>query len=427
MKLRTILALALYVAAAASVISCEKNPVPGRDRCTTILHDNLFGIEYDDYDFDFCVEHFEKNMPPEPYPGCSEVRIGNFIGRNLDYYINRNACAVIRMNHTDEHLASVGIVGCCPEFTAELAKSGAYDPVYEYLPCRTCDGINEKGVYVGVNVMPTGETSFDRGNWNHNEWGHGAAFTNKGAEKTYCTLYLTRYILDHASSVSEAIGLINEVNWYEPINYPHEGEAQAFHWMISDGNRNYVVEFIDNKPVVTGARNIRQPSLGTIMTNFTNALFAKAIIQPHGIGYERYDVLRYSYSDTEESFKGMEELMKKVWYSNTYTREVGAADFWATELCTDIITSEYLYGNQNLWNDIHYCDVVKQFKDMWNDPAYWYVDDTPLWFTVHTSIYDIDNRRMEVLAHEGRGGQKQFSQFDLNSHFDKPLEHKPVK
>ena len=423
MRFRITTAFAIATVAAMAAVSCEKDPAPEITRCTTVINNDLFGIEYDDYDFDFCVEHFKKNMPTDA-PGCSEVRLGNFIGRNLDYYINGNACAVIKMNRTEDHLASIGIVGCCPEFNAELARTGAYNPVYEYLPCRTCDGINEKGVYVGVNVMPTGETSFDKENWENKKWGHGAAFTNPGADKTYCTLYLTRYILDHAQSVSDAISLIKEVNWYEPINYPHENEAQAFHWMIGDENRNYVVEFIDNEPVITGARDIRQPSLGTIMTNFTNALFSRAIIQPHGIGYERYDVLRYSYSDTEESFRGMEQLMKKVRYSNTYTREVGAADFWATELCNDLIPSSYLYGNQNLWNDIHFCDVVAQFKNMWNNPAYWYTDDTPLWYTVHTSIYNLADRQMEVLVHEGLGDQKEFRPFNLGSRFEKPLSHK---
>ena len=429
MKNRNVIRLSsifLWAVVGMSLTSCDKMDNPDtKDSCTTIINNDLFGIEYDDYNFDYCVEFFEKNRP-DPLPACSEVRKGNFVGRNLDYYINRNACAVIRMNHTDSHFASVGIVGCWSGFTADLARSGVYDNVYEILPCRTCDGINEKGVYIGVNVMPTGETSFDYENWRSGEWGKGAAYTNPGSDKTYCTLYLTRYVLDHASSVDDAVKLINDVNWYEPVDYPHENEAQAFHWMISDGKRNCVLEFIDNKAVFTWARDLSQPSLGTIMTNFTNAIFEKAVIQKHGIGYERYDVLRYAYSDTEESFKGMEELMKKVWYSNTYTKAIGAADFWMTELCSDALDSKVLYGNQNLWNYPTFTNAVKMFKEMWNNPDYWYTDTTPLWFTVHTSVYDLSRQEMEVLVHEGLGDQKQFLSFNLNSHFAKPLSHSPA-
>ena len=272
--------------------------------------------------------------------------------------------------------------------------------------------------------MPTGETSYDYDNWTYGKWGKGAAYTNLESDKTYCTLYLTRYVLDKATSVEDALRLIREVNWYEPLDYPHENEAQAFHWMLADSRHNCVIEFIDNKLVVTGARDNSQPSLGTIMTNFTNALFNQAVVQPHGIGYERYDVLRYAYSDTEESFKGMEELMQKVWYSKTYLKAVGAADFWATELCTDELDSRELYGNQNLWEYPIFNNLVRQFKDMWNNPDYWYKDTTPLWFTVHTSVYDIENRKMEVLVHERYGDQQQFSAFDLNSHFAKPLSHR---
>lgn len=421
-KIRFVLLTLLCSIPGLFLISCSKQDPIDTVACTTIIYDNLFGIEYDDYDFDACVRYYDKHKP-DPAPACSEVRKGNFVGRNLDYYINRNACAVIRMNRNDKHFASVGIVGCSSDFTTELAKSGRYDPIYQYLPCRTSDGINEYGVYIGVNVMPTGETSYDSTVWQYGTWGKGAAFTNPSSDKTYCTMYLTRYVLDHATSLEDALMLIRGVNWYEPIDYPHKNEVQAFHWMISDSLHNCVVEFIDNKLVITGARDIRQPSLGTIMTNFTNALYNQYMIQPHGIGYERYDILRYAYSDTEESFNGMEGLMQKVWYSNTYTKEVGAADFWATELCNDLYGSDFLYGNQNLWNYPIYCKLVADLKSMWKKPEYWYTDDTPLWFTVHTSVYDIQKRKLEVLAHERFGEQQDFISFNLDSHFAKPLSH----
>ena len=418
-----ILPVSLCVACGLVLISCSKPQTPvNPDACTTVIYDNLFGIEYDDYNFDECVKYFEKHRP-DPAPGCSEVRKGRFVGRNLDYYINRNACAVIKMNRNEKHFASVGIVGCFSDFTKELAKSGRYDEIYKYLPCRTCDGINENGVYVGVNVMPTGETSFDYDHWTYGKWGKGAAYTNTSSDKTYCTMYLTRYVLDNAKSVADALMLIRGVNWYEPVDYPHKDEAQAFHWMIADSLHNYVVEFIDNKLWITPARDIRQPSLGTIMTNFTNALYSEHKIQHHGIGYERYDVLRYAYSDTEESFRGMEGLMQKVRYSRTYTKSVGDADFWATEFCNDAYGSDFLYGNQKLWDYPIFCGMVDSLKKMWSNPSYWYIDDTPLWFTVHTSIYDIEKREMEVLAHECFGEQQNFRSFNLDSHFAKPLEH----
>lgn len=87
------------------------------------------------------------------------------MGRNLDWYINTNASAIIKMNHTDEHYASIGMVSCFNMFSNDIAKSGEYNDVYKYLPLKTLDGINECGLYVGENVMPTGETSFDSTSW----------------------------------------------------------------------------------------------------------------------------------------------------------------------------------------------------------------------------------------------------------------------
>jgi hypothetical protein len=231
----------------------------GKDtRCNTEIADYLYGVEYDDYDFDACKQYFDNQYIPAG-AGCSEVRRGNFIGRNLDWYINRNASAVIKMNHSEDHYASIGVVGCFPQFSDDIAKSGKYDEVYKYLPFKTEDGINECGLYVGVNVMPTGETSFDTSSWKPRTYGLSAAHTNPSAEMTCAVNYLPRILLDRAGSVQEAMEIIDSINWTDPEDYPHKGETQSFHWLIGDPQRSVVLEFIDNKPHYTEATSITEP------------------------------------------------------------------------------------------------------------------------------------------------------------------------
>lgn len=411
----------IILTAALSVlsVSCEK----GQKRANTIIEDNLFGIEYDDYDFEAGVEYYSRHLPPKDAPACSEVRKGDYIGRNLDYYINRNASAIIKVNANGKRLASVGVVGCSREFSRELAADGRYDSIYEYLPLRTSDGINEKGVYIGVNVVPTGETSLDSEKWRYHEWGLGAAFTNKSSDKEYPTLCLTRFVLDNAVSVDDAIQKIMSVNWYDPYNYPFEGDAQSFHWMLADGTKNCVVEFLENELVVTVADDIDKASFGTVMTNFTNACMAAEVMQYHGQGYERFDILSRNYDAAEESFAGMEALMQKVWYSKYYTTPERSEDYWLSETELEGYAAWELYHHYELWDNKDLQDQVASDKAAWADKNNWYNDSTSLWFTVHNSVYNLKEKKFEVLVHEGMGAQKSYLNFDLNSSFHKPLKN----
>lgn len=413
--------LLLAFVALAFCVSCEK---PEKEtRCNTEIADYLYAVEYDDYDFDACKEYFDHQYIPSG--ACSEVRRGNFIGRNLDWYINRNASAIIKVNHTDEHYASIGVVGCFPQFSDEVAKSGEYNDVYKYLPFKTEDGINECGLYVGVNVMPTGETSFDTTSWRPHTYGLGAAHTNPSSSMHYAVNYLPRVLLDRASSVAEAMEIVASIDWTEPINYPHPGETQSFHWLICDENRSVVLEFIDNQPHYTEASSVSEPSFGTIMTNFTNCLWKEGIMQINGIGYERFDVLRDNYNNYAEypdNFTGMQNLMKQVWFTKAYTTPLSSPDFWYSESASDELPARLLYHNYEISQIPEAIAAIQTLNEGFNASYKFYTDECPYWFSTHTSVYDIAARKMRVLVHEGRDGMRSFYEASLDSHFAKPLE-----
>lgn len=417
---KSIITACAFAMAAAFISSCQEQK-SSEQLCNTPICNYLYGAEYDDYDFEAGVKAIDGKYNPKA--ACSEVRKGNFVGRNLDWYINCDAACIVKINHTDDHYASIGMAGCLPAFSDSLASTGKASSVYGMLPMTTCDGINEKGVYIGVNVMPTGETSFDKSKWNPGAWGMGAAFTNPEAEKTYCVTYLTRYILDHASSLAEVKELVEGINWYEPNNFPHPGGTQSFHWLIADSASTAVLEFIDNKPCFTESANINEPSYATIMTNFTNKLMAdEQLVQISGCGYERWDLLHDNYAETAESFEGMEGLMQKVWYTKAYTSEIGDGFFYSEFACPDFPATE-MYHNPDYKNNKSYADMIKEQKALFNDKANWHTPTSTLWYTTHTVVYDIAKRELRVMVHEGLDGQKEYYAASLSeSTFAKPFD-----
>ncbi len=422
--------LVAAVITSSLLASCASKP-GDKEGCLEQFNDYLYGVEYDDYDFKAGVEIFEKRYGSIAPAACSEVRKGNFVGRNLDWYINSDLSAVIRVNAkgtpSDDNFytaryASIGMVGCMPEFgTDKVSNTTDYLPIYELLPMATSDGINEKGVYIGVNVTATGETSMDTTKWKDHQWGLGAAFTNPESDKNLCVTYLVRTILDHASSVEDAIRIVKSINWYEPVNFPHQGETQSFHWLISDKTTSCILEFIDNAPVFVQTNDVNTPSLATIMTNFNNYLMQKGIIQDHGIGYERWDLLNSCYASTPETVEGMQGLMEKVWYSKSYTMSLDEPNYWTTENPNEYFTASQMYKHPEVLKDEKYKEVVSNNLAIFNDRAKWHTPECGAWYSTHTSIYDLTTRSLTVKLHEGFDGMNDYMTFDFDSTFPKPL------
>lgn len=344
--------LSLAVLACCLALSaCRKNDDPDmRGRYNTVIADYLYGVEYDDYSF-------------------------------------------IKINHTDSHFASIGMVGCFPQFNNDVARTGEYNEVYKYLPFKTEDGVNE----------------------------HGARYTNPTASLTCCVNYLPRILLDRARNVTEAKEIVRSINWTDPRDYPHKGESQSFHWLICDADSSCVLEFMDNVPVFTESSDINSPSFATVMTNFSNCLWKTGVLQNNGIGYERWDKLSKNYYLYEFNFEGMQNLMRGVWYSKSYTEPVGSPYYWMTELSTDAYPAQKLYKNPELMNNPTFRKLVETRRDQFADKSCWYTDDCELWFTTHTSVYDLDSKTLHVLVHEGYSGMKDFYEAGLDSHFKKPL------
>lgn len=329
----------------------------------------LYTITYSDLDFfgagELVKEFFEvaESVPA----GCSAVRNGRYYGRNLDYYVNRNVDFIITTTAGKDRFASIGTSADYPDCTLDRLLNGEFtEEDYAVFGYYMNDGINENGVAINGNVVPSDECERTTG-------------TNPGAP-TVVTNGVVRYVLDHAKSVDHAIELLKGINIVVPSREKFPFEE---HWMISDPEKTVVVEIWNNEIVVTD---------DNVITNF----YVSHPDTPMGIGHERYDILKANY-DEGTSVDGMHSLMKRVWYSNAYTSK--AEPIWYSD-CLE-------HDCGFTWDDIKAGNVETAFNTLLEEEkAYVSVDyqkslrSAVNWYTTHSIVYDLNARTMSLVAQE---------------------------
>lgn len=421
----------LFAVTLLLLAGCHKpeNPEP---RCNTKIADWLYGVEYEDYDFAALVDLMSELYEPET-AACSEVRKGNFVGRNFDWFINDQASAIIKIDAKDPahasdleyvntaRYASIAVVGNCALFTKDVAESGRWNDAYTLLPIYVMDGINEKGLYVGINVAPTGETSFDPSKWESYAWGLGAAYTNPSSPYKYGDGLLNRFLLDHAASVDEAVELIKKVNWYDLVGIEIPDAAQSFIWMISDAKKNCVMEFIENTPVFLITENVAEASTSTVMTNFSNAIYKEGIIQDSGSGYERFQTALDYYPSTPATVDGMRSMMKRLWYSQVYTTKQKTPGFRYSDIIPDGVSMRDFFNDPSLKDNQDIVDYIDIAQQQFVSREDWHSPDNLLWYTTHTSVYDLEAKTLSVFLHEGLDGDTRWYDFSQSASFAKPF------
>ncbi len=330
----------------------------------------LYTVTYSDLDYFAACEYMKElygvvDMKPA---GCSAVRNGRYYGRNLDYYINECADLVITMKASKDRFASIGTSADFPPCTKKAIDEGTLSEMnYAAAAYYMNDGVNENGVAINSNVVPAGECEHTSG-------------TNPGAP-TIVSNGVVRYVLDHAKSVDHAIELLRGVNIATPSTDDFHFES---HWMISDPKKTVVVEIWNNELVVVD---------DCVITNF----YLSHPDSPMGIGHERYDILKTHY-DEGATEKGMESLMKRVWYSNAYSTKPDPV--WYSEGLSE--------GCGFTWDDIKSGIYEDEFFAMMleEEKAYKSVDfqktvrDGSYWYTTHSIVYDLENLTMSLICQE---------------------------
>ena len=389
----------------------------------------LHEVWYSDYAFDAAGETLSKDA----VFACSSVRNGNFIGRNLDFFLNDTPEFVVHVaaDPSKGRLASVGMA-MHSGMREDGVTNGQYTAAYDLVPNRTVDGINECGVAINQNVVAYDpEVAAGPGQEFHG--------TNPDGEDLNIS-FVTRFVLDHATNAAHAVELIRSRNL---VGISVSGDL--LHYMVSDPDETYVVEIVTNTVVARhmkvmtnfclnwdngNARAVTDadtngcwtaewyPEPGNLaadkgsMPAITNAI--AQVYAKHAEGVERFVRLRDNYAEGE-TFEGMANLLKRVMYSQAATLET--QPYWYSDR-TSVAVDELLKGagypdaaNIRMLYALKYAGNLKLDElldeNLMADERTYLADkdryrkaDTGVWLTVHNTTYDIERRMFRVAVQE---------------------------
>jgi len=253
------------------------------------VNDNVYTMNYMyDYDIDdllergtdsiadlllYCSDHladgkidFKLNFEGT---GCSAFTCkdesGNqLMGRNFDY---RDAPCFVVWTAPENGYKSVSMVDANLMLYGDIIGANVWNRVRALIaPYIPMDGINEKGLSIGVLQVVTEGTNQDTG------------------KTDITTTVAIRAVLDKAATVEEAITLLKKFDMHDPIS------GCNYHYMLSDATgESVVVEYFNNEMRVIE---------NNVTTNFFQSEDAAAV---KGNGQGRYKKIQ----ETLEKSKGV--------------------------------------------------------------------------------------------------------------------------
>lgn len=214
---------------------------------------------------DFVVDKLLKGLPIEiniPSLGCSTFSVENedgdrLFGRNFDLSYSPGMLVRTKPNNGYESISMVnlGFLGYGEDKLPEGLTKSITALAAPYAPL---DGINEKGLTVGVLLIPTEET-------------------NQQSDKVdITTTTAIRMILDKAATVDEAINLLEQYDMHSSAN-----SCYHFHIADADGN-SVVVEYINNEISLVEPSESYQAATNFLLTPGD---------YDFGKGQDRYEIL----------------------------------------------------------------------------------------------------------------------------------------
>ncbi len=259
-----------------SLISCTNEQEPEQSlnqtyeiACGTVtfLDDYpLYSLNYtSDYQFD---EYLESGsfpalvvyIPEKDRYGCTCFTAfgscNRLFGRNFDW--NESSTYYILFTNPPDGYASVSTVDMGffeydpdkpPDHPANLNT-------LQILPYFPFDGMNEKGVAIGMNALPYSQSPYD------------------SLKVTIGELQLIRLVLDYAASTSEAITLVQQYNI--------QMEDPPIHYLIADtSGRSVILEFIDGSMNIVENSNPWQVTTNFVIYSWDD---------PYNAGCWRYQI-----------------------------------------------------------------------------------------------------------------------------------------
>lgn len=228
----------------------------------------------------FVVDQLLHGIPLEfelPDLGCSTIFTENseggyLFGRNFDMYASPGVLLYTTPENGYRSFSMVNLayIGYSPENLPDGLLDSVTTLAGPYCPL---DGMNEKGLCVGVLLIPTDCTNQD----------------NNLPDITTTTAI--RMLLDKAATVDEALELLSQYDM-------HSSAGSCYHFQIADATgRAVVVEYIEDEMSV-----VENPYA-------TNFLLTEGDWYNFGKGQDRYEILENSYKEAN-GVMSVEEMME---------------------------------------------------------------------------------------------------------------------
>lgn len=271
------------------------------------------------------------------------MRKGRFYGRNFDWVFNEQSEFIVHTPSKCGRYATLGTASAVGSLTDAFVASRGFSEEYRFLPFKIVDGINEKGLVMNSNVVPSGDK------------GYNMVVLPQGEHlETLNARMVMRFVLDRFATAAEAIEYLRQ---HVEIHHPKElveDSGYELHYMLADGEGTWILEFINGRlkatrvgdgcthPAVmtnfhvhdtrlnTGEELARVGMLYTPGSSTTEIVPSRANkVTPHSAGLERYNILAKALADAEESFEGVQDAMLLARYGLAF--DIHDPNPWYTE------------------------------------------------------------------------------------------------
>lgn len=362
----------------------------------------LYAIEYEKLDWEGARKYFEDKVLDINIAGCTGLRKGKYFGRNYDWNYDNSVEFLVRVKAHNGRYASIGIAGNIASFTPDTVK--IYNEYYRYLPFRLLDGINENGLACNINML-----NYDD---KRSLPAEGTIPTVEEREKI-CSFMLCRYILDNFKTPQEAAEYIRKyVKVYPAIV---SGKGFDLHLGLYSKDQTYYIAFEPDENGIFRTIVKDMTSTDFVMTNFrlqwanedmtTDGHYDRMSQKMHdtnhlcieyfGEGLERANLCLDFIRDNETSQSVLDFMCNDIKYTNAYNELLTPQ--WLTEFVGQYSEETlYRYSAENEFDRI--LEIVRNdynHRSRETLPGY-----NPTWQTVHTSVYDLENKAMQLVIQE---------------------------
>lgn len=229
---------------------------------------------------------------------------------------------------------------------------------------------------------------------------------------------MIRYCLDRYASVEELKRELPKHTSIFPMKYLSD-LGYELHCLIADPTTTTILEIIDNEikfidPIEDKKAVIANFHLnGVILNDMYNTVYGPADVleghvptvenkvEPFGQGLERHNfaITEMSKINGEIDEQSLRAILNGLSYTNSYiTSKTPADPIWYTELVGDY--KKYIGKDYTLTIDSEpekFTPVLEISGEMFKNRER---GDNQTWFTEHSSIYDLENKKLYLVCQE---------------------------